>query len=76
VLGGQRESIGYQKTPLTFPKELVANPGESVTSILDKIVSQFGTYEYFYNIHGQFIFQKKQEYYTASSFIESSHDLT
>ena len=56
------EDIGYQHRELTYPKDLIAGIGETVTSVLDKIVQQFGDYEYFYNIEGQFVFQAKQVY--------------
>jgi hypothetical protein len=35
---------------------LVASPGESITSILDKIKNMLGDYEYFYDIDGRFVF--------------------
>lgn len=61
------QTAGYRKTPLTWPNAgdspLVANVGESLTSILDKINNTFyGNYEYFYDIDGHFIFQKKKTY--------------
>ncbi len=58
---------GYQATPLVYGNDLIANPGDTITSILDKIVSKLGgSYEYFYNLDGQFIFQKKQDYIDTS----------
>jgi hypothetical protein len=30
--------VGYKETDLTFPGDLIGNPGETVTSILDKII--------------------------------------
>lgn len=55
--------MGYQATPLIFNDDLIAQPGETITSILDKIVNMLDkTYEYFYDINGRFIFQKKQDY--------------
>lgn len=53
---------GYRLTDLTYPGELVANIGESLTSILDKIKNVLGNFEYFYNIDGKFVFQKKKNY--------------
>jgi hypothetical protein len=38
---------------------LIAKVGESVTSVLDKIKNMLVEFEYFYNLDGQFIFQKK-----------------
>jgi hypothetical protein len=50
------ESVGYRKTELTYPGDLIANAGETVTSVLDKIKNMFSTFEYFYDIDGKFIF--------------------
>lgn len=61
-------SIGYKETELTYPnaENLIIKPGESVVSLLDKIVKIFSDYEYFYNIDGQFVFQKKKTYLNTS----------
>lgn len=56
------DSIGYVPTPLVYNGDLIASVGDSVTSILDKIVNMLGDFEYFYNLKGQFIFQKKPAY--------------
>ena len=56
------QTIGYRITDLTYAGDLIANIGESITSILDKIKNMLGEYEYFYNIDGQFVFQKKKAY--------------
>ena len=58
--------VGYAETKLTYPGELIANPGETVTSVLDKIITNFSDFEYFYNLEGQFVFQKKQNYLNTS----------
>jgi len=43
--------MGYIYTDFTYPgKELVCNAGDSVTSVLDKIISVMGNYEYFYDV--------------------------
>ena len=60
------ETAGYRKTELTYPGELVANVGESLVSILDKIKNMFSDFEYFYDIDGKFIFQKKKTYINTS----------
>lgn len=60
------ETAGYRRTPLTYPGELVANVGESLTSVLDKIKNMFSDFEYFYDIDGRFIFQKKKTYINTS----------
>ena len=54
------QSAGYEQTDLIYAGDLVAAAGETVVSILDKIKAMLGEYEYFYNIDGKFIFQKKK----------------
>lgn len=59
------QTAGYRKTPLTWPNDsqLVSAVGESITSILDKINQKFYSgYEYFYDLEGHFVFQKKKNY--------------
>lgn len=73
---------GYGMTLLVYPDELIAQPGDSITSILDKIVNMMGDYEYFYDLNGQFIFQAKPSYiktawngtitFTEENYIEAS----
>lgn len=60
------ETIGYRLSDLIYPGDLIANLGEAVTSVLDKIIKMLGPYEYFYNVKGQFVFQKKK---TETNFI-------
>lgn len=68
---------GYRLTDLTYAGDLIANVGESLTSILDKIVNMLGNYEYFYDIDGRFIFQAKKNYINVPSDIfEQSDDKT
>ena len=58
---------GYEATPMVFNSDLIAQPGETITSALDKIVAMLGSsYEYFYDIYGRFIFQKKKTYLDTS----------
>lgn len=54
------ETAGYRFTDLTYPGDLIGAVGESLTSILDKIKNMLGEYEYFYDLDGHFIFQRKQ----------------
>lgn len=55
--------VGYEKLPyLVYPGELKASAGDTITSILDKIKNMFGPYEYFYDVLGNFRFQKKKNY--------------
>ena len=56
------ETAGYKEVDLVYPDDLIANIGESITSILDKIKNFLGEFEYFYNLEGQFVFQKKRTY--------------
>lgn len=53
---------GYRLTDLTYAGDLISNVGETLTSMLDKIVSMLGDFEYFYNLDGKFVFQKKTKY--------------
>ena len=62
---------GYFLTDLTYAhssslksssKDLIAKAGESLTSVLNKIKDMLVNFEYYYDINGKFIFQKKQDY--------------
>ena len=57
-----QEDAGYKMLDIFYPDELIAAPGETVVSILDKIVKAFGVYEYFYDLEGRFVFQAKETY--------------
>ena len=54
------QTAGYRTTELTYAGDLIANIGETLTSVLDKIKNMLGTFEYFYNLDGQFVFQRKK----------------
>lgn len=54
------QTAGYRETDLTYAGDLVANVGESLTSVLDKIKTMLSNFEYFYDLDGRFVFQKKQ----------------
>jgi len=56
---------GYKSTDLTYAGDLIANVGESLTSVLDKVRNMLGNFEYFYDINGKFIFRKKLNYVTT-----------
>ena len=62
--------LGYRMTESIYPSEngeLIVSPGETVVSVLDKICNTFGNeYEYFYDLNGHFIFQKKPVYINTS----------
>lgn len=56
------ETAGYHQTELIYHSDLILNAGETVVSLLDKIVTMLGNFEYFYNLEGQLVFQKKKTY--------------
>lgn len=60
------EDVGFEFTDFYYPSELVANAGDTVTSVLDKIKNTLGNYEYFYDKYGNFVFQEKKNYLNTS----------
>lgn len=60
------QSAGYRVTDLVYAGELVSNIGDTLTSIYDRIVNMLGEYEYFYNLDGQFVFQRKRNFVSTS----------
>ena len=56
------QTVGYRESELIYAGELISSIGESLTSILDKIKNMLGEYEYFYNLEGRFVFQRKKNY--------------
>lgn len=71
------QTAGYRTTELTYPGELIANVGDSLVSVLDKIKNMLGEFEYFYDLDGHFVFQKKQVYlYSNWSPIKTDEDKT
>lgn len=56
------DTAGYRMTDLTYAGDLIANVGEAVTSVLDKIKNMLVEFEYFYDLDGHFVFQKKQSF--------------
>lgn len=60
------QTAGYRLTNLTYAGDLIINAGASVTSMLDKIVQMLGDFEYFYDINGHFVFQRKKTYINTS----------
>lgn len=75
------QDAGYKYTNFTYPGELVLNAGDTVVTLLDKIVSTLDNYEYFYNIDGKFVFQEIKNYlntgspYNNAKFLYSLTDL-
>lgn len=64
------DDIGYTLTDFVWPSgngnELVSGYGDSVASILEKISSMLGNYEYFYDVDGNFHFQEIRNYFNTS----------
>ena len=58
--------IGFIYSDFYFPSELIANPGDTVVSVLDTIKNTLGNYEYFYDLEGNFIFQEIKNYVNTS----------
>ena len=59
--------VGYRVTDLTYAGDLIAQVGNPITTaVLDKIKSMLGEFEYFYDLDGRFIFQKKKTYISNS----------
>ena len=54
--------IGFIYTDFVYPGELICNSGETIVSVLDKIKNTLGNFEYFYDIHGNFIFREIKNY--------------
>lgn len=69
------DTPGYKITDLIYAGELIGNVGETITSILDKIKNMLGEFEYFYDLDGRFIFQRKKTYVnTTWNNVVSSKD--
>lgn len=60
------QTVGYRKSDLVYAGDLIASANETLSSILDKIRNMLGDFEYFYDVDGKFIFQKKQTYQNTS----------
>ena len=56
------QTAGYRHTDITYAGDLIVKVGENLVSALDKIKNMLAEFEYFYNLEGQFVFQKKQSY--------------
>ena len=56
------QDIGFIYTDFIYPGELTCNAGETVTSVLDKLIGIMGNYQYFYDVFGRFVFQQKANY--------------
>lgn len=59
-------TCGYRTCELVYAGNLTSAAGEPITGMLTKIVNMLGNYEYFYNLDGQFVFQRKRTYVNTS----------
>ena len=62
------DTVGYRLTDLTYPasQDLILGAGSSITQLLDAIINVLGEFEYFYDLEGRFVFQRKKIYYNVS----------
>ena len=60
------ELAGYSYIDFIYPGELVKSGGDSVVSILDSVKNVLGNYEYFFDVHGNFVFQEIKNYLNTS----------
>ena len=59
-------TVGYRAVNLTYNEDLIVDIGGTITSMLDKIVKMLGEFEYFYDLSGNFVFQRKKIYFNSS----------
>lgn len=59
--------LGYTPRQMVYPGKLSCNAGETIVSILDKIKNTLGNFEYFFDINGNFIFQKIRNFLNAGN---------
>ena len=71
------QAAGYRQTDLVYAGDLIAAIGETLTSVLDKIVKMLGDFEYFYDVDGRFIFQRKKVYtqQTWNNLVKQNGDI-
>lgn len=72
------QAVGFILTDFTYPGDLIADAGATVTSILDNIIGVLGNYEYFYDVDGNFRFQEKKNFLNisqASYILEKLNEL-
>lgn len=70
------DDVGFIYTDFTFPGELVAKPGDSVVTILDKIKNTLGNFEYYYDIEGNFHFREIRNYLNTTQATNILENLT
>jgi hypothetical protein len=56
------EAVGYRACPLVYAGDLIAKAGDTITSVLDKIIKMLGEFEYFYDVDGRFVLRHKKSF--------------
>ena len=56
------DDVGFIFTDFTYPGELIENAGSNVVTLLDKIKTTLGNYEYYYDVYGNFIWQEVKNF--------------
>lgn len=56
------QDIGYWYKDFVYDSNLSSNAGDTVYSVLEKICSKLGNFEFYYDVNGNFIFQEKKNY--------------
>lgn len=69
------EDVGYIYDDFYYTSELSANAGETVTSVLDKIVQYLGNFEYFYDEFGVFHFREIKNYLNTTQATTLINDM-
>lgn len=60
------DDVGYTMADFVIPEEFTAAAGESVTSVLERLVQMLGNYEFFYDEMGVFHFREIRNYVNTS----------
>ena len=70
------EDVGYRITDLVYTGDLITAIGDTLTSVLDKIKNMLGDFEYFYDLEGHFVFQRKRSYVNTawSQFVQNNDE--
>jgi hypothetical protein len=67
------DNVGYIYSDFVLTKEVYANAGDNVCTILDQIKNQLGNFEYYYDCYGLFHFREIRNYLNTS---QASFDLS
>ena len=66
---------GYVYSDFVYSGDLTANMGENVCTILDKLKSYLGNYEYFYDVFGVFHFREIKNYLNTTQATTLINDM-